>query len=84
MAFKREQIAKGICITVIFVISAGLFTHAHIAGKASDITSVHFNKSSVHTYNHEFSKVLFIPKSKTIATIGMNENSPTYLKLWDY
>jgi WD40 repeat protein len=27
---------------------------------------------------------LFIPKSKTIATIGMDENSPNYLKLWDY
>jgi len=84
MKAKKSTLVKNTCIAVMCVVSVGFFSYKNVAGNISYILPAHFTKRSVHTYNHEFSKVLFLPNSKMIATIGMDENTANYLKLWDY
>lgn len=85
MTLKRGNIDKILCFAVVCLIIVVFFRYTHVDAKDNrEIFPLHFTKSSVHAYNHELSKVLFLPNIKTIATIGMDSNAVNHLKLWDY
>ncbi len=82
MRLNRKKLWMPLVCACGMIVSSGAWAVGQKV--ASALQPVKFKQSSVKAYRHEFSKVAFVPRSKQIATLGIDTESITTLKLWDY